>query len=354
MDINSKAALEKKRMKFAKFGIIVGLGAGIAYGFQGIILGQAGGMAPFSDPTYGVWMICVVSLGINCIHEFFAGIWALVFNTVTGRGLKEYGRLLKTKMGWMLAGGAFIGGPLAAGAYMIAINLCGATYAAAITAFFPVIGQILSTIFLKENMSKRAWLGVVIVVVGALLVGFAPPDSGYPHFTLGIIMAIIAAFLWALEGLIVTYANDIVDPYVPVGIFRTFGTSLVYIILLIPLCGVIGGVGMSGFEVIGQAFAAGTPVIWVAIAAIGGAFNYLAFYASMSMTGVGRAMGLDVTYAFWSVVFGFVLSGLGIVEYSITGLAIVGVILVVIGTVLVIANPKELLNLRGGNENAAI
>lgn len=348
MDINAKSALEKKRIKFAKYGIIVGLGAGLAYGFQGVILGQAGGMEPFADASYGIWMICIASLAVNCIHEFFAGIWALIFNTATGRGLKEYGRLLKTKMGWMLAGGAFIGGPLAAGAYMIAINLCGATYAAAITAFFPVIGQILSSIFLKENMSKRAWIGVVVVVVGTLLVGFAPPESGYPHFTLGIIMAIVAAILWALEGLIVTYANDIVDPYVPVGIFRTFGTSLVYIVLLIPLCGAIGGVGLEGFKVIGEAFTAVTPVIWVAIAAVGGAFNYLAFYASMSMAGVGRAMALDVTYAFWSIVFGFILSGLGIISYSITPLAIIGVIIVVIGTILVIVNPKELLNLRGG------
>lgn len=354
MNLSAKDALEKKRMKFAKLGIIVGLGAGVAYGFQGVILGKAGGMEPFADPAYGVWMICIASLAINCIHEFFAGVWALVFNTVTGRGLKEYGRLLKTKMGWMLAGGAFIGGPLAAGAYMIAINLCGATYAAAITAFFPVIGQILSSIFLKEKMSGRAWIGVVFVVIGALLVGFAPPDSGYPHFALGIVMAVIAAVLWALEGLIVTYANDIVDPYVPVGVFRTFGTSLVYIVLLIPLCGAIGGVGMDGFKVIGEAFVSGGPVIWIAIAAIGGAFNYLAFYASMSMAGVGRAMALDVTYAFWSIVFGFVLSWLGIVEYSITGLAVIGVIIVIIGTVLVIANPKELLNLRGGNEDAAI
>ena len=203
-------------------------------------------------------------------------------------------------------------------------------------------------------MKGRAWLGVVLVVVGALLVGFAPPESGYPHFTLGIIMAVVAAVLWALEGLIVTYANDIVDPYVPVGVFRTFGTSLVYIVLLIPLCGAIGGVGLDGFKVIGEAFVAGSPVLWIIIAAIGGAFNYLAFYASMSMAGVGRAMALDVTYAFWSIVFGFLLSWLGIVEYAITGLAIVGVVIVVIGTILVVANPKELIKLRGGDENVAI
>ena len=65
MNLSAKEALEKKRMKFAKLGIVVGLGAGVAYGFQGVVLGKAGGMAPFADPAYGVWMICIESLAIN-------------------------------------------------------------------------------------------------------------------------------------------------------------------------------------------------------------------------------------------------------------------------------------------------
>ena len=155
MNLNAREALESKRLKFAKVGILIGLGAGVSYGFQGIVLGEAGSMSPFADPSYGLWLICVASLVMSGLHEIFAGVWALVFNTARGTGLKEYGRLLKTKMGWMLMGGALVGGPLAASAYLVAINLCGATYAAAITAFFPVIGQILSSIiFKRKNQSE--------------------------------------------------------------------------------------------------------------------------------------------------------------------------------------------------------
>ena len=59
MNLTAREALEKKRLKFAKVGILIGLGAGVAYGFQGIVLGQAGGMFPFADPSYGLWLICV-------------------------------------------------------------------------------------------------------------------------------------------------------------------------------------------------------------------------------------------------------------------------------------------------------
>lgn len=54
MNMNARDALEKKRLKFAKVGIIIGLGAGVAYGFQGIVLGEAGTLSPFADPSYGL------------------------------------------------------------------------------------------------------------------------------------------------------------------------------------------------------------------------------------------------------------------------------------------------------------
>ena len=61
-----------------------------------------------------------------------------------------------------------------------------------------------------------------------------------------------------------------------------------------------------------------------------------------------------MTYGVWSIAFGFLFQALGLIEYSITGLAIVGVVVIVIGTILVIANPKELIQLRGGNEDVTI
>ena len=44
MNLNAREALESKRLKFAKVGILIGLGAGVSYGFQGIVLGEAGSM----------------------------------------------------------------------------------------------------------------------------------------------------------------------------------------------------------------------------------------------------------------------------------------------------------------------
>lgn len=84
MNLTAREALEKKRLKFAKVGILIGLGAGVAYGFQGIVLGQAGGMFPFADPSYGLWLICVASLVMSGCTRFLQeyGRWFLIQHEV--------------------------------------------------------------------------------------------------------------------------------------------------------------------------------------------------------------------------------------------------------------------------------
>ncbi len=347
MNLQAQEAYRNKKYTYAKIGIGVGLIAGASSAWQAVIMSKAQSMAPFADPAYTLGILFVVALVAGGLCDIFASVWLLLTNLVSGRGFREYGRLFRTKIGRLIIIGAVCGGPIATGCYMIAINLAGPTYAAAIASVNPIIGTFLGVIFLKEKLNKRVWLGIIIAVAGALTVGYAPPDAtAYPYFSIGIIFAVITALFWGLEGVLVTYANDMADPRISVGIYRTFISGMVYLLVLVPLVSIFCKTGTIGWTIFRDAFVMGSPVFWIAIAAIGAAATYTTFYSAMNMTGVGRAMALNTTMSLWSIIFGVLLKALGIIEYSITTQAIIGVLIIVVGTTLVAANPKELLQLR--------
>lgn len=347
MDSQAREIYMAHKLRYAKIGIFVALVAGAASAWQAVVMSKAMSLPPFAAEEYTIWVICVASLISGGICDIIAGIWVGLYNLYSGRGVREYKRLFKTKTGMLITIGALLGGPCATGCYMIAINMSGPTYAAAISSIYPMMGTFLGAFFLKERLTKRVWIGTAIAIAGALIVGYAPPEDGnFPYFSLGICFAVATAIFWTFEGLVVTYANDMADPDISVGIYRTFISGLGYLVVLVPVFSFLGDTGSIGWYIFETAFAMGSPVFWIAIAAVGAAITYTCFYTAMNMTGVGRAMCLNITMSIWSIVYGMAFSALGLMEYAVTGQAIGGVLLIVVGAIFVVANPKELLKLR--------
>jgi drug/metabolite transporter (DMT)-like permease len=129
------------------------------------------------------------------------------------------------------------------------------------------------------------------------------------------------------------YGMDLVDSDIAIGI-RQLASFSMYIILVFPLA------GSAAYQLL---LASVHTDAFLLIACIGalGSTSYLSWYRAMNMTGAGRAMGINVTYAFWSVLFGWL-----ILDIRITPTLIAGVILICIGTIITIGNPKKLVNLR--------
>jgi drug/metabolite transporter (DMT)-like permease len=122
-----------------------------------------------------------------------------------------------------------------------------------------------------------------------------------------------------------------VDPDIAIGI-REATSFVVYLVAIIPFA--------AAFPIMFAAF--GTKSIWfVALAGFFGGLSYLAWYRSINMTGVGRAMTFNISYALWGVFWGWLLT-----KTPITPALIGGALLIFCGTVLATTNPKELLNLR--------
>lgn len=329
MDQKIQSLLQERDITYAKRGIGRGLLAGATWGLDGVLMGMVLGLAPFTNNI----SIFAAPLVGACLHDGFAALWLFIYNAINGKW-RDYARTLKTRPAKFILLAAILGGPIGMSGNLLGIFFAGASYTAAITATYPAIGAILGSIFLKEKISPRVWAGITLVIIGSFIVGIVPPEgSAYPHFYLGIGLAAVAAIGWAVEGVMSTYGMDLVDSDIAIGI-REATSFFVYIFAILPL---FGGVA---YQILSDSFTIHSGW-YIGVIGLVGATSFLSWYRAMNMTGVGRAMGLNVTFALWSVFFGWLLNNL-----QITPNLIIGVVIISIGTILTIGNPKDLVNLR--------
>ncbi|NLN97305.1 MAG: DMT family transporter [Eubacteriaceae bacterium] len=333
--VSIKNSLFQKNLRYAKKGIIFGVISGMLWGLGGVVISLGFDKEPFI--SYANLGLYIVPLVIACLTDAFAAITTLFINIYNGKA-KEYVRVIKTKPGKIICLASVFGGPLAMSGYYIGLNYAGPFYTMAITAIYPAVGAILSRIFLKEKISKNAWIGIMFCVIGAIVVTYvAPTGEIYPNFKLGIIACLVATLGWGIEGVICAYGMDLVDPDLAIGI-RWVTSFSVYFLFILPF---VKGFSTIGYELLIKSFT--SPWTFILLAgAIVNAISYFLYYSAINMTGVSRALALMITYALWGVVFGWLFSGSATITLNI----IIGAIITVIGAGLVAGKPSEIINIR--------
>lgn len=307
--------------KFQINGIANGLVSGLTYGIYSTLVMVASGFDPLVSAA-GFLAAPFVCAGLN---DLFAGIFLLFYNAKQGR-LKELLRTLKTKPGQMLVIGFLLGGPIANGAYLIGLAMAGA-YAIPISATCSLFGALFAWIFLKQRPTARVVGGMVLCVMGAIIINWVKPE-GSPNFTMGIICALIAAIAWGLEGVFSSFGGAMIDTDVAVNLRQLISGSVI-LLLIVPLVG--------GLNLLGGTLAAGIPVIWLILSGLSAAISFLAWYKSNAMVGCAIGMSLNVTYAFWGVLFCVLFLG-----QTLSTTIVVGSIVIVAGAIIVTMNPLDL------------
>ncbi|OIO05942.1 MAG: EamA family transporter [Desulfovibrionaceae bacterium CG1_02_65_16] len=317
----------RQDVSFAKKGLIFALISGMCWGCNGVILSLAFTTAVLSNNAY--WLLAPLTVG--ALHDTCSAFWLLVFNGFTGR-LKELARTLRSKPARTVMLGALFGGPIAMSSYMLGVKFAGPAYVMPITALYPAVASIFASIFLKERICPRAWCGLVLCVVGGVVIGFTPPEGALgSDFYLGIAMAVVATLGWGIEGVLATSGMDLLDPAVALNV-RQLTSSAVYMLVVLPLAG--------GYMLLTPALT--SSIGWVfPVAAFTGALSYLCWYRAMNMTGVSRAMTINITYSLWGILFSAVFT-----EVHITISIILGALVITSGMILVVGNPKDMTNLR--------
>lgn len=304
--------------KTYKLGLGVGLFSGLCWGLSTVLSGIVLVMGAFVSTEQAIILSPLVGAFLNYA---FSTIWLTIYTIARGN-FKSTFKSLKTKSGLAVVIGALCGGPFGFGCYLLAINFIGAGYAASISAVFPVLTGLFSYIFLKEKLKLKNWSGLVLSIIAIAILWYAPGDSGGENFVLGLILAVGSAVGWALESVICAYGmkGDEVSSEEALYL-RKFVATVAYGALIIPF---IGGYGLT-IEVLSSHLA-----IFLAGIALIGTVSYGFYYKAIDMIGPGRATGLNVTYAAWTVFFEIIFFGT-----MVTPILLICVTLVILGTVLV-------------------
>ena len=283
-------------------GYFNGLMAGATWGLDAVILGVVMVMSPFVENP-----VLLAAGGVLCsaLHDILAAIWLYIYMGSKGR-IKELVPALKTKDGRYCALAALLGGPLAMTAYTVSIAVGGAALTTSVSAIYPLLGTALAVWILKEKTGIQTWVGIVICIIGVIIIGWTPSEDTNVNVTMGIIFALVTAFGWASEGVVCGYGMKagVVDP--KLGLLIRYTTSAaVYLLVVAPIFAGGYGLALEGFSAVFS-----YALCWILLTIIAGIgmYSFMCWYTAIDIIGAAKALCLNVTYAFWGVLFSFILS----------------------------------------------
>jgi drug/metabolite transporter (DMT)-like permease len=334
---------EKKMLRVVLFGLMLAfVGAICNTTFQNFNVAATGILQEsFTSTMLSAYILSVLTISI-C--EFLGGLIAIVFNTFRGIPLAEYPRVLRVHSSRTILLSSVAAGPVGTACAVMAVALCGSTYANCVISFTPVVTAIFGILILKEKANGRVWAGIIISTVGILIAAFSPPE-GITNFYLGIAIACICPFAYTMENIISVHAVDVVDPVIACPVYRMIGSAVIEMIVALLVCAFTGHISWIGtaFHVIGSN---SRCLILILCCAAFMAIQYNFTYSSYTYCGATKAAAILWTGTFWSIPVGFAMSALNILDYHVTVLGVLGALVVIVGISLVVAKPQELFNLR--------
>ncbi len=309
--------------------MLAGILAGLTWALETVILGIALSMTPFVSTEQAVFLAPFVS---TFLHDFCSALWAMLYNLIRGNLGKVFA-CLKKKGGRFVVVAAVIGGPVGMTGYVMAVNYMGASIGAVASAIFPAIGAVLAYFFLKEKMQWYRWILLIVTLLGVYGLSYSP-ELNIHNFWLGLIGALMCAFGWGIEAVIL--AKCMQDPEVKDEYalqIRQTTSAIVNGLIILP---VIKG---WGFTIDLFRMNTGWLLPVIAIAALFATVSYLFYYRAISQIGASKSMALNVTYTAWAILFTVVI----LRDFSVlTPVTILCAIVVVVCGIFAAADFKEL------------
>lgn len=318
------------KQKTYAWGLCIGILSGMLWGLNNFLFARGYALFPISNFSQkldafslSIYIFTVVCAAINDISAAMA---LLIFNGARGV-LAIVKRHLFTKSGLFVCLAALLGGPIGQSSYFLGITFAGPSTALIITATYPIIGCILSYFFLHQKITPKMWIGILLSVLGAILVGYTPEEGDYSYFSLGILCASLAAFCWGSEVVLSYYGMNDMDPDIAITLRECISGG----VLLFIVC--ITGKFFTLKELL--QYSSGTFLLSGAGVIAG--FSYLLWYAANKQIGCAKGMAANSTYVIWGVVCNTLYMGL----HSISIQILIGCFCVMLGIILVSLNSSE-------------
>ncbi len=230
---------------------------------------------------------CAVFWGITAFNALTVMLALMLWNGTLGkfgelkRTLKEFHPCSK----WFFLASIF-GGPIAILGSFIAMGFIGGAFAAVAGLLYPVIGSILAYYWYGEKISKRAAMGIAVIVLGGISIyggGLLSELSSGNVPWIGYLGGLMAAIGWGTEGAIAGKGLDIAEPDAGLTL-RFLGENIIWWIIILTL-------------------------LVLVFAGITFGFCYVTWYKSFPLIGVGRGQGIGNLYGFCAVIFIFLFFG---------------------------------------------
>ena len=259
-----------------------------------------------------------------------SAIYMFIYMAVRKK-LKKTWQLLTSPKGKFIVLAALIGGPFGMSGYVLAIDNIGPAYTAAISAFFPAFGSLLSVFFLKHKMKWYQWIGLFVCLAAVAVLGWTPAEGVPGNWTLGIVGALVTVVGWGTEAVIIEWAlrDATADDECCLQIRQTT-SAVTYALVLLPL---LGGWGVTVHAAASDAM----PVIMAA--SLIGTISYLFYYKAIDRIGAAKSMALNITYSAWAIPVSAIM--LGAIP-DVRG--IVCAFVIIAGAILAATDLKELFS----------
>lgn len=304
--------------KSSRKGTSYGLISGITWGINTVLIGAILSMTNFVSTEKAVLLAPFIS---TFLHDLFSAVWITLYHIFKG----EFNNVLKalnTRSGRYIMIGALLGGPLGMTCYMLSVKYIGPSYAASITSIYPAIGAFFAFVFLKEDLGKREWIGIILSITGVIVLGYQPSEfNAGGGFLIGILFAMGTVLGWGLESVICAYGmKEDVTAEQALNI-RQLTSAIFYGVIILPI---VGGTVMA-FDIM-----LSKSALWLIITALVGTTSYMFYYKAINTIGAAKSTSLNITYAIWAIIIQVIFF-----KSPVNAQLILGCLITFTGTVLV-------------------
>lgn len=261
------------------------------------------------------------------LHDAVCAIFMWIYVSIRKKWHKTLEILNKPRLLALIIVGSLLGGPLGMSGYVLAASNIGAGYAAAISAFYPAFGTVLSAIILRERLSASKYAAFALSLVAVSVLGYCSCASSSLNMSisnaiLGLFGAALSVIGWGSEAVVCAWAtrHKNIDDEIILHIRETTSAFAYFIISTIAIAstaifsvfkGTTKGALQGLSEYISLSASSLNPLkiaLMAAIVGLLGVSSYLFYYRGIAKVGASRAMAANVTYAAWSMVATAIIS----------------------------------------------
>ena len=298
--------------------------SGLLWGVDTALLAVLTALLTTTDNTN--FVIFVGFLGA-LLHDAVCAIFMWIYVSIRKKWHKTLEILNKPRLLALIIVGSLLGGPLGMSGYVLAASNIGAGYAAAISAFYPAFGTVLSAIILRERLSAPKYAAFALSLVAVSVLGYCSCASSSLNMSisnaiLGLFGAALSVIGWGSEAVVCAWAtrHKNIDDEIILHIRETTSAFAYFIISTIAIAytaifsvfkGTAKGALQGLSEYIPLSASSLNPLkiaLMAIIVGLLGVSSYLFYYRGIAKVGASRAMAANVTYAAWSMVATAIIS----------------------------------------------